>query len=107
MGRDSLSLGSGSVSQISEDGPSPRESALMGPTDSQPALKDCATRCQDLGAWKFIALAGLGSAVGDVLNFMAQPYLTGAAVTLLEQLGSLVVAAWSMLILSARYSAQE
>jgi len=69
--------------------------------------KSCTARCQDLGAWKYIAIAGFGDALGGVLSFVAQPYLPGITVTLLEQLGSPVIAGWSMLLLKVRYSVQE
>jgi len=63
--------------------------------------------CKDLGAWKYICLAGLCDSMSTTMSFAAQPYLAGITVTLLDQVGSPLVAGWSMLLLKVRYSAQE
>jgi len=67
----------------------------------------CGGRWAELGAWKFLVLAGVNDVANNVTGLAAQPHLTTFMMSLMDQATTPFTVIFSMLLLKVRYLAEE
>eukprot|EP00929_Paragymnodinium_shiwhaense_P116730 TRINITY_DN86592_c0_g1_i1.p1 TRINITY_DN86592_c0_g1~~TRINITY_DN86592_c0_g1_i1.p1 ORF type:complete len:398 (-),score=19.03 TRINITY_DN86592_c0_g1_i1:64-1257(-) len=68
---------------------------------------ECRRSWDGLGAWKFLALAGMSDIANNVTGLMAQPYLTAFMMSLMDQATTPFTVFFSALLLRVNYAPLE